>query len=166
MDIALDEGTERASTRKQITFTKDGSSQKAPLYIGSEDVVGVVHLRAAKGKKIDLDHNGVRLELIGQIEMFHDRGNTFQFVTLEKDLAPAGRLAEEKDWPFEFKQVEKQVRGCVGLLRPLFQLLRVSTRRSAVSTCGCATFCVSRYLSVGLCRTLSRSGIFGCTTIR
>jgi hypothetical protein len=37
--------------------------------------------------------------------MFQDRGNLFQFVTLEKDLAPAGRLNEEMSWQFDFKQV-------------------------------------------------------------
>ena len=79
-------------------------------------------------------HPGIKIELIGQvcklvlrvlhdcvascvdrvsfmrlqIEMFHDRGNTFPFITLEKELEKAGHLDEEKSWPFEFKQV----RGC------------------------------------------------------
>ena len=93
-----------------------------PLYIGSEDVTGVVHIKRTKGKKIDIEHNGIKIEvscvwgerarltggvpqLIGQIEMFQDRGNLFQFVTLEKDLAPAGRLDDEISWNFDFKQV-------------------------------------------------------------
>lgn len=63
---------------------QDGVPVQVPLYVGNEDVRGCVHLRAAKGKKVDVDHNGVRVELIGQIEMFHDRGNTFSFISLEK----------------------------------------------------------------------------------
>ncbi len=51
--------------------------------------------------------------------MFQDRGNLFQFVTLEKDLAPAGRLNEEQSWNFDFKQVEPEraVRFCACLTR-------------------------------------------------
>ncbi len=95
-----------------------------------------MHVKKSKGKKVDLDHNGIKarvrartgcvcacvcvcvltgwralqMELIGQIEMFHDRGNTFSFISLEKDLEPAGHLGDERTWNFEFKQVEKQVR--------------------------------------------------------
>jgi vacuolar protein sorting-associated protein 26 len=64
--------------------------------------------------------------------MFHDRGNVFQFVTLEKDLAPAGRLAEEKSFQFEFKGVEKQYESFQGLNVRLRYFLRftIFVRRS------------------------------------
>lgn len=42
-------------------------AQQVPLYIGTEDVRGTVHLKRSKGKKIDLDHNGCKIELIGQV---------------------------------------------------------------------------------------------------
>jgi len=106
--------------------------QKVPLYIGSEDVTGSVHVKGTKGKKIDIEHNGIKIELIGQIEMFQDRGNLFQFVTLEKDLAPAGRLNEEMSWQFDFKQVEKQYEAFNGLNVRLRYFLRftIFVRRS------------------------------------
>ncbi len=103
------------------------------MYIGNEDIKGVVQLRKPKGKKvIDISHNGIKIELIGQIEMFHDRGNVFQFVTLEKELEPAGQLSDEKDWSFEFKQVEKQYESFNGLNVRLRYFLRftIFVRRS------------------------------------
>ena len=130
MDITLDDAGDKA--RKQLSYTKDGNVQKVPLFIGSEDVTGSVSVSRSKGKKIDLEHSGIRVELIGQIEMFHDRGNTFQFVTLEKDLEPAGKLDEEKTWRFEFRQVEKQYEAFNGLNVRLRYFLRftIFVRRS------------------------------------
>jgi hypothetical protein len=37
-----------------------------------------VHLSPAAGKKID--HQGIKVELLGTIELFFDRGNTYDFV--------------------------------------------------------------------------------------
>jgi vacuolar protein sorting-associated protein 26 len=34
-----------------------------------------------QGKKID--HNGIKVELLGQIEMYFDRGNFYDFTSLE-----------------------------------------------------------------------------------
>lgn len=39
-----------------------------------------VHLSPAQGKKID--HQGIKVELLGTIELFFDRGNTYDFVSM------------------------------------------------------------------------------------
>ena len=41
-----------------------------------------------KGKK--LEHHGIRVEFIGQIEMFYDRGNHHDFLSLVRQLDPPG----------------------------------------------------------------------------
>lgn len=48
-------------------------------------------------------------------EMFYDRGNQFEFVTVEKELEPAGVLKGRKTWEFEFRQVEKQYESYNGI---------------------------------------------------
>lgn len=57
------------------------------------------------GKKVE--HVGIRVELIGQIELFYDRGNHFEFTSLLKELAPPGTLTTSEEFPFEFSNVEK-----------------------------------------------------------
>ena len=46
-----------------------------------------VHV-ALKGKK--LEHHGIRVEFVGQIEMFYDRGNHHDFLSLVRQLDPPG----------------------------------------------------------------------------
>merc|ERR1712137_177271 len=145
VDIVLDDAGDKP--RKLLSYPKDGVVQKVPLFVGNEDVCGMVHVKRSKGKKIDLDHNGIRIELIGQIEMFHDRGNTFQFVTLEKDLEPAGHLGDEQSWKFEFRQVEKQYEAFNGLNVRLRYFLRftIFVRRSLTNVVKEKDFWVHNY---------------------
>ena len=39
-----------------------------------------MHLTPAAGKKVD--HQGIMVELLGTIELFFDRGNTYDFVAM------------------------------------------------------------------------------------
>lgn len=69
--------------------TKAGDGGKAvvlPLFTAHDSVSGQVHLTPAAGKKVE--HQGVRLELVGTIELLTDRGNTYDFVSMG---APAGQ---------------------------------------------------------------------------
>ena len=51
-----------------------------------------VHV-ALKGKK--LEHQGIRVEFVGQIEMFYDRGNHHDFLSLVRQLDPPGLILLE-----------------------------------------------------------------------
>lgn len=54
-----------------------------------------------------MDHTGVKIELIGQIELFFDRGNHYQFSSLLQELAPSGDIEKDTSFPFEFTNAEK-----------------------------------------------------------
>ena len=58
-----------------------------------------------KGKQVD--HIGVRIELIGQIEYLVDSKQTLPFLTLTKDLEPPGSLTDNMAYDFNFPRVEK-----------------------------------------------------------
>jgi len=53
--------------------------------------------------------------LIGQIEMFYDRGNQYEFVSIEKELAPAGEIKNPVEYEFEFADVERQYESYNGI---------------------------------------------------
>ena len=66
-----------------------------------------------KGKK--LEHHGIRVEFMGQIEMFYDRGNHNDFLSLVRQLDPPGELmSPTKIYNFEFQQVDKPYESYTG----------------------------------------------------
>lgn len=67
---------------------------------------------ALKGKK--LEHHGIRVEFVGQIEMFYDRGNHHDFLSLVRQLDPPGELTSSKTYKFDFQQVEKPYESYTG----------------------------------------------------
>lgn len=75
-----------------------------------------VHLQVQiniKGKK--LEHHGIRVEFVGQIEMFYDRGNHHDFLSLVRQLDPPGELnVPSKVYKFDFQQVEKPYESYTG----------------------------------------------------
>ncbi len=54
-----------------------------------------------------LEHQGIKIEFIGQIELYYDRGNHHEFLSLVKELARPGELTQNTAFDFEFNQVEK-----------------------------------------------------------
>ena len=99
-----------------------------PLFASGSTIAGKVHVAPVPGKKVE--HKGIKVELIGQIEMYHDRGATIDFLALSRDLAPAGELTTPQSYTFEFKHVEMQYESYHGINVRLRYFLRVTTSRS------------------------------------
>jgi len=59
-------------------------------------------------------------------EMFYDRGNHYEFTSLTRELAPAGELAADTEFDFEFLDVEKQYESYNGINVRLRYFLRLS----------------------------------------
>jgi len=115
---------------KTINIKRETVVEKLPLIQGKESVTGKVVIKPFPGKKIE--HNGARIELIGQIEMFYDRGNHFEFTSLLNELLQAGDVTEEVSLPFEFLNVEKQYESYNGINVRLRYFLRftILTRKA------------------------------------
>lgn len=72
-----------AESRKTVSV-KIGNKQSEQLLFGPHDAVrGVVHVDSPGGRR--LEHTGIRLELIGQIESLLDR-TTHEFTSLVREL--------------------------------------------------------------------------------
>ena len=100
-------------SRKTVTFQKDGKSVTLPLFIGKDTVKGKVDITVKPGKTVE--HNGIQLQLIGQIELFYDRGNHHQFISVPKELSPAGILSSSVSFDFDFTDIEKQYESYNGV---------------------------------------------------
>lgn len=125
IDIILD-GTEN---RKMAEIkSEDGKKERHFLYYDGETVSGKVNVTLKKpGSK--LEHQGIKIEFIGQIELYYDRGNHHEFTSLVKELARPGELLPNTSYTFEFLNVEKPFESYTGSNVRLRYFLRVTIVR-------------------------------------
>jgi vacuolar protein sorting-associated protein 26 len=64
-----------------------------------------------------------------RIEMFFDRGNHYEFLSLGQELAAPGELQHPQTFPFNFKNVEKQYESYNGINVKLRYFVRVTVSR-------------------------------------
>jgi len=133
IDIQLDD----VATRPKCNVTSDGTPLlptskniiEIPRFVGNEDVRGKVLINLTpKTKK--LDYLAIKIEFIGQIELFYDRGNHFDFTSLVRELAPSGSITGAVTYPFAFEKPEKQFESYTGVNCKCRYLLRVSVVRN------------------------------------
>lgn len=103
---------------------KNGETEDLPLYTNKDDIFGEVRITPLTTKKFE--HQGIRVQLIGQIELASERGSPHDFVSLVRELAPAGDMPASKAFPFEFRNVELQYDSYRGLQVRCRYLLRVT----------------------------------------
>eukprot|EP01083_Nonionella_stella_P259604 886182_1 len=79
----------------------DRRIDKLYLFSSTQAVGGRVDIiMPANTKKIE--HNGIKAELIGQIELAYDRGNHYIFFSSQKELCGPGILSQDTSYKFEF----------------------------------------------------------------
>lgn len=108
--------------------TDDGEDETLILFTGSDTVEGEVAIDL-RGKK--LDHIGIKIELIGHIELMYDRGNPYEFTMLVQELESQADapLTSNKTYPFAFADVDKQYESYTGSNVRLRYFLRVKISR-------------------------------------
>uniref|UniRef100_A0A2K5K159 Uncharacterized protein n=1 Tax=Colobus angolensis palliatus TaxID=336983 RepID=A0A2K5K159_COLAP len=52
-----------------------------------------------------LEHEGIRIEFIGQMELFNDKSNAHEFINLMQELASPGELTQRRSYDSEFMQM-------------------------------------------------------------
>ncbi|TPX48608.1 hypothetical protein SeMB42_g02930 [Synchytrium endobioticum] len=110
----------------EVKIDKDKKA-KYPLYFDGESVFGKVQVRVRDGKKIE--HQGIKVEFVGHIELFYDRGNHYEFLSMAHELAAPGELRQSAIFDFEFKNVEKQYESYFGINVKLRYIVRVTIAR-------------------------------------
>ena len=112
VEIVFD-GTEKRP-KKTVKSGAEGTADSSfEIYQGHEPVSGTCKVVVPPGKK--LEHLGIKIEMIGQIELFYDRGNHYEFTSLVRELSALGALDRSVDYPFDFSSVDKQYESYNGL---------------------------------------------------
>lgn len=111
-------------------FNETGEEEQLYLFSATDTVSGSVEVNL-KSKK--LDHLGIKIEFIGQIEFQYDRGNPYEFTSLVRELEGPGALEQSKSYPFEFLNVDKSYETYSGNNVRLRYFLRVKITRQYAS---------------------------------
>ncbi|KAG6853958.1 hypothetical protein C0991_012104 [Blastosporella zonata] len=124
VDVKLD-GEDQ---RKQVDIKSDKEKTiSCPVYFDGDSIGGTIAIRVRDGKK--LTHEGIKVEFVGSIELFYDRGHHHEFLSLSQELAAPGEMRQASTFDFLFKNVEKQFESYQGINVKLRYFLRVSISR-------------------------------------
>ncbi|XP_004862625.1 vacuolar protein sorting-associated protein 26A [Heterocephalus glaber] len=124
IDAVLDVGARKMAEMK----TEDGKVEKHCLFYDGASVSEKVNQAFLQpGRR--LEHQGIRSEFVGQIELFNDKSHTHEFVNPVKELALPGELTQSTSSDFEFMQVEEPCESYIGASVHLRYFLKVTTVR-------------------------------------
>mmetsp|Transcript_90446 Transcript_90446/g.255306 ORF Transcript_90446/g.255306 Transcript_90446/m.255306 type:complete len:303 (-) Transcript_90446:104-1012(-) len=124
-DITLDAEPNRKTAPLS---SREKKGERAYIFTDGEDVSGTAVVSVRPGKK--LDHQGIKVELIGQCDMFHDKSGSYDFFSITKDLEPPGALFESKQYKWKFGAVDKQNETYNGINVRLRYFVRLSVVRN------------------------------------
>ena len=124
LDIEINFDGEDSREIIEVNSTK-GRKERLPVYKDGETVKGTLIVRTRDNKKVE--HNGVRVQLLGTIETHHEGNiNNDDFLSFAQELAAPGTLQKSINYPFEFRNVEKMYESYRGMNVRLRYYLKVT----------------------------------------
>ncbi|CAG9327860.1 VPS26B_2 [Blepharisma stoltei] len=119
--------------RKTATFKESsGKEVSLPVYTGNEDISGRLVVNMKRGKKIE--HQGIKVELIGRIDITYERNQTSDFVSMSRELEPPGTINESATIPFSFNKVDKQFETYQGRFCKVRYIIKTTILRKNFSS--------------------------------
>jgi len=119
---------EHQESRKTTTIQTDKGPQKLLVYTQEEPIKGVIKVSVKPGKKIE--HKGIKVELLGQIEVVYDRGNHHDFLSQTQEISQSGVLTGDQSFEFDFVSTEKANESYNGVNVRLRYFLRFTILRN------------------------------------
>lgn len=117
--------------RKSAPLSKNRKGEKGLIFSDGEDISGVAVVVVKPGRK--LDHQGIRVEVIGQIDVIYDQSSSYDFFSITKDLEPSGSLFETKQYKWKFNAVDKPYETYYGSNIQLRYFVRLTVLRAYAS---------------------------------
>ncbi|KAG6572732.1 vacuolar protein sorting-associated protein 26A [Phytophthora cinnamomi] len=122
------EGEQQRAKVKVPRLGDSKSVVELPLFRDDEDVRGVLTVAVDSGKK--LEHSGLKLQLLGLIEVPVDRSVGDEFTSSVRELQPSGEAIEgEATFRFDFAKVDKPHESYYGKSVKLRYVLRATLTR-------------------------------------
>jgi len=119
------------ASRKAVNITTEKGTQKLLVFSNGDAVKGKVTLKPSKS----MEHVGMKLQFIGEIELIYDRGNHHDFVSQEKVLCGPGTLPDKVTvYDFDFSSVLMEHESYNGLNARLRYYIKLTVERSMAAT--------------------------------
>lgn len=96
LDLAID----YQKGRKTCFLNREKKGERAYVFADEEEVTGTAVVTLKPGRK--LDHLGIRVELVGEIQLLKDATAPYSFFTMSKDLESPGTLYESQMYKWRF----------------------------------------------------------------
>jgi vacuolar protein sorting-associated protein 26 len=125
MQLEFDDGPTGA--RFASVRGRRGEREALRLFADGDTLAGRVVVTPVPGRRVE--HLGVRVQLLGAVELAAERGAPHEFLSLVRDLAPPGQLTAQAAYPFEFRGVEMADESYRGAAAALRYALRVTVAR-------------------------------------
>eukprot|EP00210_Caulerpa_lentillifera_P002142 g2056.t1 len=110
------------------------ATEELALYKTHDTVKGEAKVSPLPGRRFE--HQGINIQLIGQIELAAEKGQFKDFLCLTRELKGAGELSEIETHPFEFTNVDMLYDSYRGKQARCRYLLRVTIRgRGLTANC-------------------------------
>ena len=115
-----------------IVQDENGNAENQYLYTATDLISGSCTIRLKPGT-VRVEHQGIKMELVGQIELAADKGQPYEFTSLMREFEGIGELTGPKTWEFEFANVDKSCETYHGNNVKLRYFLRVKVIRQMFS---------------------------------
>jgi vacuolar protein sorting-associated protein 26 len=125
VQLEFDDGP--AGARFASVRGRRGEREALRLFADGDTLAGRVVVTPVPGRRVE--HLGVRVQLLGAVELAAERGAPHEFLSLVRDLAPPGQLTAQASFPFEFRGVEMADESYRGAAAALCYALRVTVAR-------------------------------------
>mmetsp|Transcript_11933 Transcript_11933/g.14943 ORF Transcript_11933/g.14943 Transcript_11933/m.14943 type:complete len:319 (-) Transcript_11933:159-1115(-) len=86
----------------KIANDDDRNIEKLYLFSSNDAISGTVDIILPSNTK-KFEHNGIKAELVGQIELAYDRGNHYIFFSNQQELCGPGILKQDSSYKFNFE---------------------------------------------------------------
>lgn len=113
--------------KTNISYINSRTGEKVFIYTDGEDICGSASIIVKPGKRVE--HLGIKVEIVGRVEIPTDRSCVYDFFTIAKDLEPAGILVESRDYKWKFTSVDKSCETFWGNTAKVRYFVRLSVQR-------------------------------------
>eukprot|EP01130_Rhizamoeba_saxonica_P006767 TRINITY_DN2704_c0_g4_i1.p1 TRINITY_DN2704_c0_g4~~TRINITY_DN2704_c0_g4_i1.p1 ORF type:complete len:330 (+),score=49.72 TRINITY_DN2704_c0_g4_i1:45-1034(+) len=120
---------EDEENKETITIPEDNTwaSGVLPVFSGDEPIQGEVHCKIRPKR---LEHTGITIEFIGEVDLIYDRGHHHEFTNQVLSISEPGVISGEHDFKFYFDNDDKQYDSYYGLNARLRYYIKFTITRT------------------------------------
>jgi len=117
--------------KKTVDLHTEKGSQKLLVFHDGDEIKGTVAISTTKS----IDHIGITIAFIGEIELLYDRGEHKDFITQEHVLSKAGTIPTGKDtiYEFDFPNTKLENDSYNGVNAKLRYFIKLTVQRAYVA---------------------------------